>query len=84
MPSITIEIDDATASSIDELADATDQTPGQIAKAAIQGYLQANVEWVQRIEDSRAQILRGEGVPHEQVRARFRDKVDGLQGAGEN
>ncbi len=76
MPSITIRIDNDTADKIDRLADAMDRSRAWIAGAALKRYLQDESRWLADIQAGMAELDRGEGIPHQDVMAEIRAKID--------
>lgn len=76
MPSITIRIDEETADQIDRLADAMDRSRAWIAGAALKRYLLDESRWLADVQAGMAELDRGEGIPHEDVMAEMRAKID--------
>lgn len=77
MPAITVRVSEETAKRIDELAGAMDRTRTWVVGDALERYIEAESQWIERVRAGMASIKRGEGIPHEQVMAELRDKIAG-------
>ncbi len=82
MPSITVHVSEETAKRIDELAGAMERTRAWVVSDALERYIAAESQWIERVKAGTASIERGQGIPHEQVMAELRERIAGWREKG--
>lgn len=72
----SIRIEEATLGRLDRLADALDRSRTWLVNKAIERYLDQEEMFVRAVEEGMDAADRGETVPHAEVMARLRAKID--------
>ena len=75
MSSITIRLDSEMANAVDELATALDRSRSWVATDALRRYLEDERRWLEDVKAGIAELDRGEGLPHEEVMARAKARI---------